>query len=93
MQSNVISLCLSQLEEPNSLLQQWLAICLGKLWRKYDAARWCGVRDSAHDKLKALLWHDIPDVSDRVDGETWCSLIVIALRFEQLQCLLWGLIF
>ncbi len=67
LQSNVISLCLSQLDEPNSLLQQWLAICLGKLWRKYDAARWCGVRDSAHNKLKTLLGHDIPDVSYELD--------------------------
>lgn len=63
LQSNVISLCLSQLEEPNPLLEQWLAICLGKLWCKYDAAKWCGVRDSAHKKLQSLLWHDIPDVS------------------------------
>lgn len=63
LQNNVISLCLSQLEEPNPLLQQWLALCLGKLWRKYDPARWCGVRDSAHEKLQSLLWHDIPDVS------------------------------
>jgi len=55
---------LLQQEEQNYLLQQWLAICLGKLWRKYDAARWCGVRDSAQEKLKNLLWHDIPDVSD-----------------------------
>lgn len=56
-------MCLSQLEEPNILLKQWLAVCLGKLWSKYDAARWCGVRDSAHEKLQALLWHDVPDVS------------------------------
>lgn len=62
LQSNVISLCLSQLEEPNPLLKQWLAVCLGKLWHKYDSARWCGVRDSAQEKLQSLLWHDIPDV-------------------------------
>ena len=63
LQNNVISLCLSQLEEPNPLLKQWLAICLGRLWSRYDPARWCGVRDSAHEKLYALLWHEIPDVS------------------------------
>ncbi len=63
LQSNVISLCLSQLEEPNPLLKQWLVICLGKLWCKYDAARWCGVRDSAHEKLQSVLWHDLPDVN------------------------------
>ncbi len=63
-QSNVISLCLSQLEEPNALLKQWLAICLGRLWSHYEAARWCGVRDSAHEKLYSLLWHEIPDVRE-----------------------------
>lgn len=62
-QNNVIALCLSQLEEPNPLLKQWLAICLGRLWKKQDAARWCGVRDSAHEKLFGLLWHELPDVS------------------------------
>lgn len=62
LQSNVVSLCLSQLEEPNPLLKQWLAVCLGKLWQKYDSAKWCGVRDSAHEKLQSLLWHDLPDV-------------------------------
>lgn len=62
LQNNVISLCLSQLEEPNPLLKQWLALCLGRLWARYDSARWCGVRDSAHEKLYVLLWHDIPDV-------------------------------
>jgi len=69
LQNNIISICLEQLEEPNSLLKQWLAICLGRLWRKYDAARWCGVRDSAHEKLYNLLWDEVPDVSVHVrDG-------------------------
>lgn len=62
LQNNVISICLAQLDEPNAVLKQWLAICLGRLWYKYDAARWCGVRDSAHDKIAPLLWDEIPEV-------------------------------
>ena len=73
LQSNVISLCLSQLEEPNPLLKQWLAICLGRLWKNFDPARWCGVRDSAHEKLFNLLWHELPDVSiiTIIKGAVW----------------------
>ena len=71
LQSNIISICLEQLDEPNSLLKQWLAICLGRLWRKYDAARWCGVRDSAHEKLYNLLWDEVPDVSVRRCDGRW----------------------
>lgn len=52
------------------MLKQWLAICLGKLWYKYDAARWCGVRDSAHDKVAPLLWDEIPEVGGAHDGIT-----------------------
>ena len=44
------------------MLKQWLAICLGRLWRKCDDARWRGVRDSAHEKLYNLLWDEVPDV-------------------------------
>ena len=80
-QNNVISICLEQLEEPNAVLKQWLAICLGRLWRKCDDARWRGVRDSAHEKLYNLLWDEVPDVSEKVgegrkggeekEGEGW----------------------
>ena len=59
----MVSLCLEQLEEPNPVLRQWLAICLGRLWQNCDTARWYGARDNAHDKLIALLWDEIPDVS------------------------------
>ena len=62
LQGNVVAICLSQLEEPNPVLKQWLAICLGRLWQKYDAAKWCGVRDAAHEKLSILLWDEVPEV-------------------------------
>ena len=54
-QSNLIATCLEQLNEPNGLLRRWACICLGLVWDKYDAAYWCAVRDSAHEKLLALL--------------------------------------
>ncbi|KAG1674177.1 Regulatory-associated protein of mTOR [Nymphon striatum] len=59
---NVIALCLEQLNDSDSLLRQWLAVCLGRVWTNYDAARWRGVRDSAHEKLYTLLLDKVPDV-------------------------------
>lgn len=37
--SNLVSVCLEQLGDPNPLLRQWLALCLGRLWNNYDKAR------------------------------------------------------
>lgn len=39
-----------------------MAICLGRIWQNFDSARWCGVRDSAHEKLYSLLSDPIPEV-------------------------------
>ncbi|KAK3091702.1 hypothetical protein FSP39_022003 [Pinctada imbricata] len=62
LQGNVISCCLEQLTDSNALLRQWLALCLGKVWSSFDNARWCGVRDSAHEKLYTLLTDPSPEV-------------------------------
>jgi len=59
---NMIAICLEQLNDPHPLLRQWLAICLGLIWSNYDAARWCGVRDSAPEKLTKLLTDPLPEV-------------------------------
>uniref|UniRef100_A0A6Q2Y7L3 Raptor N-terminal CASPase-like domain-containing protein n=1 Tax=Esox lucius TaxID=8010 RepID=A0A6Q2Y7L3_ESOLU len=56
LQGNLISICLEQLSDPHPLLRQWVAICLGRIWQNFDSARWCGVRDSAHEKLYSLLY-------------------------------------
>ncbi|CAE1248564.1 RAPTOR [Acanthosepion pharaonis] len=61
-QGNVISICLEQLNDPNPHLRQWLALCLGKVWMNYETARWCGVRDLAHEKLSNLLTDSVPEV-------------------------------
>ena len=62
MQGNLIAICLEQLTDPHPLLRQWLAMCLGRIWTKYDRAKWCAVRDSAHDKLLSLSTDPLPEV-------------------------------
>lgn len=62
VQGNIIAICLEQLTDPHPLLRQWLAICLGRVWSNYEAARWCAVRDSAPDKLYCLLADPLPEV-------------------------------
>ncbi|OWF51799.1 regulatory-associated protein of mTOR-like isoform X1 [Mizuhopecten yessoensis] len=62
LQGNVISVCLEQLADSNASLRQWLALCLGKVWTSFDNARWCGVRDSAHEKLAKMLTDSTPEV-------------------------------
>ncbi|XP_064071828.1 regulatory-associated protein of mTOR isoform X2 [Vanessa tameamea] len=66
LQGSMISACLEQLgegaERAGWRLQQWACIGLGRLWRGWDAARWAGVRDLAHEKLAALLPHPRPEV-------------------------------
>uniref|UniRef100_A0A8C5W7W3 Regulatory associated protein of MTOR complex 1 n=1 Tax=Microcebus murinus TaxID=30608 RepID=A0A8C5W7W3_MICMU len=61
LQGNLIAICLEQLSDPHPLLRQWVAICLGRIWQNFDSARWCGVRDSAHEKLYSLLSDPIPE--------------------------------
>ncbi|CAG9584299.1 unnamed protein product [Danaus chrysippus] len=66
LQGSMISACLEQLGDcegaGSPLLQQWACIGLGRLWSGWEAARWAGVRDLAHEKLAALLPHPAPEV-------------------------------
>ncbi|KAJ8681855.1 hypothetical protein QAD02_017647 [Eretmocerus hayati] len=62
LQGSLVSICLEQLGDPNPLLRQWLCLCLARLWQNYDKARWCGVRDIAHEKLYTLLQDPVPEV-------------------------------
>ncbi|XP_014472593.1 PREDICTED: regulatory-associated protein of mTOR isoform X3 [Dinoponera quadriceps] len=59
---NLVSICLEQLNDTNPLLRQWLCLCLARLWHNFDKARWCGVRDIAHEKLFNLLKDPVPEV-------------------------------
>lgn len=62
MQGSVVAICLELLCDSSALLRQWLALCLAKVWTNFDSARWCGVRDSAHEKLYKLLSDPEPEV-------------------------------
>uniref|UniRef100_A0A6M2DI61 Putative guanine nucleotide binding protein mip1 n=1 Tax=Xenopsylla cheopis TaxID=163159 RepID=A0A6M2DI61_XENCH len=62
LQGSLVSVCLEQLNDSNEILRQWLAICLGRLWQRYEKARWSGVRDLAHEKLYTLLLDPVPEV-------------------------------
>ena len=59
---NLISICLEHLDDPEPILRQWLAIALGRVWDKYEKARWTGVRDNAHEKLYDILQDPVPEV-------------------------------
>ncbi|GFO38269.1 regulatory-associated protein of mtor [Plakobranchus ocellatus] len=62
LKDNTISVCLVQLNDPDAHLRQWLILCLAKVWTNFDNARWCGVRDQAHEKLSKLLSDPEPEV-------------------------------
>lgn len=62
LQGSLVSICLEQLGDSHARLRQWLALALGRLWEKHEAARWCGVRDSAHEKLYTLLKDPVAEV-------------------------------
>ncbi|GLG94261.1 Regulatory-associated protein of mTOR [Gryllus bimaculatus] len=68
MQGSLVSICLEQLGDSNPLLRQWLAVCLGRLWTNFEKARWCGVRDIAHEKLYTLLQDSVPEASVRASA-------------------------
>lgn len=63
LQENLVSVCLEQMNDSYVLLRLWAIICLAKLWERYDKARWCGVRDSALEKLYVFLKDQDPQVS------------------------------
>ncbi|XP_045213850.2 regulatory-associated protein of mTOR-like isoform X2 [Mercenaria mercenaria] len=62
LQGSVVAICLDQLYDSSPLLRHWLALCLAKVWTNFDSARWCGVRDTAHEKLYKLLNDEEPEV-------------------------------
>jgi hypothetical protein len=84
LQGNLIAICLEQLSDPHPLLRQWVAICLGRIWQNFDSARWCGVRDSAHEKLCSLLSDPIPEVSP-LCPQSYQVLSVETLRGNDVQ--------
>lgn len=86
LQGNLIANCLEQLSDPHPLLRQWVAICLGRIWQNFDPARWCGVRDSAHEKLYTLLSDPIPEVRRQVLH----ALSNTRKSLEMIKTFIWG---
>ncbi|KAJ2945812.1 hypothetical protein O0L34_g4717 [Tuta absoluta] len=67
VQGSMISACLEQVGTVHTgpqadSLRRWACIALARLWQGYDAARWAGVRDLAHEKLYPLLTHGNAEV-------------------------------
>ncbi len=71
LQANSIATCLLALEDTDttgsnntslSNLHKWVCICLGLTWQDFPSARWCGVRDSAHEKIASILGDSNPEV-------------------------------
>lgn len=48
--------------ESDAELRRWVCICLGLTWADFPSARWCGVRDSAHEKIYSILDDPNPEV-------------------------------
>ena len=49
-------------DENDNELRRWVCICLGLTWSEFSAARWVGVRDSAHEKIYSILEDPNPEV-------------------------------
>ena len=62
LQENLVTVCLDQMNDRNILLRLWAIICLAKLWERCDKARWCGVRNTALEKLYVYLADKEPEV-------------------------------
>ncbi|KAJ1558614.1 hypothetical protein HK096_009018 [Nowakowskiella sp. JEL0078] len=62
LKADMISSLVPHLGDADPLLRQWACICLGKLWERYDEARWTGMRDVLHEKLVLLLLDPVPEV-------------------------------
>lgn len=63
LKGQLVSICLEQInDDQNPILRKWFVIFLGNLWRNYEAARWSGARDLAHEKLYTLLKDPVPEV-------------------------------
>lgn len=66
LSARLIQVCLAQLSEiqpeAEPLLCKWIIFCLAKLWENSEDAKAVAVRESAREKLCALLTNPVPDV-------------------------------
>lgn len=62
LNARLLQICLSQLNEPDSMLRRWVVFALAKLWENYEEAKWAAIRELAHEKLCILLTDPVPEV-------------------------------
>ncbi|KAK7466385.1 Target of rapamycin complex 1 subunit kog1 [Stygiomarasmius scandens] len=61
-EEHVFESCYDRLEEPDFLLRQWTALCIGQMWDNYDHGKMIGVERGTQDKLTSLLSDDSAEV-------------------------------
>ena len=60
MAGNLISICLNEMEEADTVFKQWLAICLGTRWDEHEEARLRATHCNAPKIPEALLVDPAP---------------------------------
>ena len=58
----VFDSCYDRLDEPDFLLRQWSALCIGQMWNNNDEIKVYGVDKGTQDKLIGLLSDESPEV-------------------------------
>lgn len=62
LSGNLLSICLSQMTDPDPLVRRWLILCVAKLWESFEEAKLFALRENAHEKLNAMLTDPVPEV-------------------------------
>ncbi|KAI9030878.1 hypothetical protein CLU79DRAFT_831399 [Phycomyces nitens] len=62
LRSNVITACLAHVRDPDSLLRQWICLCLAQVWMNNSEAKAAAIAENSHEKLCALLSDSVPEV-------------------------------
>ncbi|KAJ3117290.1 hypothetical protein HK098_006306 [Nowakowskiella sp. JEL0407] len=60
--AELLTYLIPHLIDSDPILRQWSCICVGKLWESYEEARWAGMRDNVHEKLKLMQADPVPEV-------------------------------
>jgi len=62
LNARMLQICLSQLNEQDSMLRRWVVFALAKFWENYEEAKWAAIKEGAHEKLCSLLQDPVPEV-------------------------------
>eukprot|EP01100_Stratorugosa_tubuloviscum_P007836 TRINITY_DN3221_c3_g1_i1.p1 TRINITY_DN3221_c3_g1~~TRINITY_DN3221_c3_g1_i1.p1 ORF type:complete len:1304 (-),score=597.25 TRINITY_DN3221_c3_g1_i1:1059-4970(-) len=66
LSANLITICLNQFTESDAVLRKWAVICLAKLWENFEDAKIAAIKESAQEKICALLSDSSPEVRTAV---------------------------